>query len=410
MPLVSIVIPTTRSHLLNYSLKSALNQDCDDHEIIVLDNWSANAEGIVSQFSDDRIKYVRTPKRLSMPDNWEYGLQHARGEYITYLADDHAIVPLLISTLRREFLLHPEIKVFTWTWAGYCDESWPIADVRRKLSIPNYTGNRVIVKGSDILELLFNGNEPRTAAKIKRFLPRVQHSCFHRDIVFDALSTCGRFFHPSCPDFASGAVLLAFSKEELWIDEPFLISGSTMDSNSASWLGHGDTLARFYSEIDVPLFENVPLKSRRLTQNSVADTILNVKKALPHELEPYEFNWEGYFKNCYWEILLLKKNGIDVSDELNEFAEVLSKQSVDLQERLNAVLPTLHSELSGSRRGFVRSMIDSLPILQRLEEWVRPNRHAWGRGGVIDAEKRGLKDICDCAVYLGERLSRSEKA
>jgi len=90
-PLVSIVIPTrSRAHLLDYAIRSALNQTYRNIEVIIQDNNSTdNTPEIVEKFlSDDRVKYYRSKKDLKMQLNWERAISYASGQIIVRLDDD----------------------------------------------------------------------------------------------------------------------------------------------------------------------------------------------------------------------------------------------------------------------------------------------------------------------------------
>src|SRR5215467_7422479 len=105
-PLFSIVIPTrNRSHLLGGALKSALEQDFDDYEIVVVaNNCQDNTREVVERLQTERVKYYATDRTLTMPANWEFAWTKASGQYITYLADDDALVPTALSFLAKNTL------------------------------------------------------------------------------------------------------------------------------------------------------------------------------------------------------------------------------------------------------------------------------------------------------------------
>ena len=82
MPRFSILMPTrNRAQLLQFALQSALDQPTADLEIVVSDNDSRDdTPAVARRFNDPRVRYVRTPETLAMPDSWEFALSHATGE------------------------------------------------------------------------------------------------------------------------------------------------------------------------------------------------------------------------------------------------------------------------------------------------------------------------------------------
>lgn len=79
-PLLSVIVPTReRADTLKFAIRTILDQSTDDIELIISDNFSQdNTQEIVESFSDHRLKYFNTGKRLSMCDNWEFAFQQCR--------------------------------------------------------------------------------------------------------------------------------------------------------------------------------------------------------------------------------------------------------------------------------------------------------------------------------------------
>src|SRR5262245_35309400 len=114
-PLFSIVIPTrNRSHLLGGALKSALEQDFDDYEVVVVaNNCQDNTREVVERLQTDRVKYYETDRTLTMPANWELAWTKTSGKYVTYLPDDDALVPTTLSFLAKN-TLKDKPPVISW--------------------------------------------------------------------------------------------------------------------------------------------------------------------------------------------------------------------------------------------------------------------------------------------------------
>jgi glycosyltransferase involved in cell wall biosynthesis len=108
-PLVSIGIPTyNRSASLQRAIRSALEQDRSDIEVVVSDDGSSDdTEAVVRSIAatDARLRLIVQPRNLGHARNFEAVLTAARGEYFMWLSDDDWIdreyVSRCLEALRR---------------------------------------------------------------------------------------------------------------------------------------------------------------------------------------------------------------------------------------------------------------------------------------------------------------------
>jgi len=92
---MTVVIPTReRCATLPFALRTCIEQDYADLEILVSDNASRDdTAAVVATFHDPRIRYVNTGTRCSMTRNWEFALQRVTGDYVTFIGDDDGLLP-----------------------------------------------------------------------------------------------------------------------------------------------------------------------------------------------------------------------------------------------------------------------------------------------------------------------------
>src|SRR5580698_6500214 len=85
----SVVIPTReRPATLRHCLRTCLNQNFDDYEVIVSDNGSiAATREVVDEAASPKVRYVKTPEPLSLASSWEFAVSHAWGEYVLLIGD-----------------------------------------------------------------------------------------------------------------------------------------------------------------------------------------------------------------------------------------------------------------------------------------------------------------------------------
>jgi glycosyltransferase involved in cell wall biosynthesis len=102
-PLVSIVLPTyNRSHFIEQSIQSCINQTYSNWELIIVDDASTDeTPNIIKQYKsrDRRVKSVRHTKNRKLPAALNSGFCEAKGKYYTWVADDDNYKPYALSTL-----------------------------------------------------------------------------------------------------------------------------------------------------------------------------------------------------------------------------------------------------------------------------------------------------------------------
>jgi len=94
-PHVSVVVPTyNRAGLLRPAIKSVLAQTFTDYELIVVDDGSTDdTEEILREFSDRRMRVVRSDVNQGAPQARNRGIEAARGEWVAFLDSDDEWLP-----------------------------------------------------------------------------------------------------------------------------------------------------------------------------------------------------------------------------------------------------------------------------------------------------------------------------
>lgn len=150
-PAVSVIIPTyNRAHLIGRAIQSVLDQTYQDFEIIVVDDGSTdNTEEVVTDFNDERLRYIRLEENSgtsAAPRNT--GIKVARGKYIAFQDSDDEWLPEKLEKQMRVFeIASPEFGVI---YTGF----WRIAG-GKKTYIPS---SRITPKEGDIHNILLEGN------------------------------------------------------------------------------------------------------------------------------------------------------------------------------------------------------------------------------------------------------------
>ena len=114
--LVSIAIPAYKRTYLAEAIDSALSQDYQNIELIIVNDHSPyDLDSIVSQYHDSRIRYYKNKRNLgkrSIVLNWNRCLEYARGEFFVLLCDDDVLMPNFVTELLKLANKYPQCNVF----------------------------------------------------------------------------------------------------------------------------------------------------------------------------------------------------------------------------------------------------------------------------------------------------------
>lgn len=317
--LFSIVIPSrNRPHLVRYALRSVLDQSFDDFEIIVSENNpTEEIKGIVEKIGDKRIRYFCTKRVMSMPDSWEFGLNHSRGDYVTILGDDDAFLPHTLERIEK-IISGRDPQLVSWVFASYYHESWWNEKERNTGHIPLVSGRIYEKEGRRTLKELY---ELKETVKIPRYqLPFFLNAFCRRDLIEKIKNKFGKLFGEYAPDQSALPKCLSCAPTYLFIDQCLSIGGVAKESIglSGAHLPSMDIVGRSSIESrDKKLFKHTPL-SFPAGANFDAETLLRVREINPGLFPGIELDWKMYFVKCLNNVLVWESHGADVSREKRE--------------------------------------------------------------------------------------------
>lgn len=89
-PKVSVIMPIYNAEkFVEGAIKSVLEQDYRDYELIILDNASDDGtRECIEKFKDPRIRKIFHNTNIGMVDNFNYGINLSRGEFGVILCSD----------------------------------------------------------------------------------------------------------------------------------------------------------------------------------------------------------------------------------------------------------------------------------------------------------------------------------
>lgn len=330
--LFSIVIPTrNRAELLRTALHSALRQTFDDYEIVVSDNCSQdNTPEIVRELQTSRVRYVRVDRPLSMPDHWEFALDQARGEYVTFLCDDDAVTAAGLDRVAAAIASH-QSKLLVLGSAKYYGSNWFDPAFRNVGVVPPHSGQEIECQSHETLKRIFE-------CRVLEQAPRMINSFGHRETMLRLRAEAKRMFL-MCPDYSFAAFMLTDVPSWTYLDEPLHVQGVFAEGiGSSQYYNRGEPSREFIREFgETNLLKRVPLQVPVVT-NYIAETLLMCKERMGRRLRGYEIQQASYFIGCWQDLSVHELNGIDVEADKDEVLRVLARQPETVRDAVLSII------------------------------------------------------------------------
>jgi glycosyltransferase involved in cell wall biosynthesis len=282
MPFISVLVPTReRCETLHYALKTLCDQEFSDVEFIVSDNFSNDdTAGVVKRFDDPRIRYIRTPQRLSMTENFCFALGHAQGTYVTVLGDDDGFTPGALSVLAK-WALQTGADAIKWHAASYYWPNHSRPERRGALEVPLLTADWNV-----------SAKAAFTAGKwgLLRWdiLPIIYGGLVKLEVMNRIRALTGEYLLSHIPDVYSAFAISGTIDRYIYTEYPFStlgFSGRSMASAyHSSWttgeINSSDTFSVFLQESDVALHPDFQGGDLRLESAAMLDCLYRVRDSI----------------------------------------------------------------------------------------------------------------------------------
>lgn len=87
---VSVIVPVYNTEIyLRKCIDSLLNQSFKDYEIIIINDCSkGNADEIIGEYNDKKIKYIKNKVNKGIGYNRNLGIKRAKGDYVCFIDSD----------------------------------------------------------------------------------------------------------------------------------------------------------------------------------------------------------------------------------------------------------------------------------------------------------------------------------
>lgn len=393
---INVIIPTReRADTLYYCLKSVLNQNYDNINIIVSDNFSQdNTREIVSSIADARVKYINTGKRISMSHNWEFALNHVSEGWVTFLGDDDGILPGGIARVVN-IINETGVKAITSKWGFYF---WPgSTEFENQLTIPLTTGYEIRISEKWLAKLMY-GKANYTD------LPYIYTGGFSDiSIINAARNKNGEFICSMIPDVYSAIALASIVDRYVMINEPVTVMGVSSHSTGASNFGASksqEAAQIFYSESNIPFHSRLGservksiriiiyecyLQSLHLHNDALKINMLDqLRLAMAQSNRDYSNELLYYCRN------VASKNGIDM-ELINDGG--MKQKLIRLSILINAVFSIFKCQTIEASKYFVKDVFGASQLSRTIHKYYTTDKHS-GTYRLISLVAKKL-----CSIY-----------
>jgi glycosyltransferase involved in cell wall biosynthesis len=369
MTRITVIIPTReRCETLGASIRTCVEQDYDNLEIIVSDNASQDdTEAVVHSFSDPRLRYIKTDRPLGMTANFEFALRHANPGYIVYIGDDDGLMPGA-ATIVADLIKQTGAEAIVSCFLRY---AWPthlIDKARNRLQFHKVDHK---FEYSDPRSELATLISFRPGGRVQYWeLPMIYHG-FVSSAVVERAKRDGRYFHSINPDIYAALANSLVASKFLRLHWPLTIEGSSGRSTGASSSSGVDHAAesRFLAENDLPFSPDlVYAPSIHLL---IAEAYLQVRSRFPDACKDHDFS---IARVCG--VALRGASGPNKDRITQAVNEILAKHKIAAVDT-----ETLFSRMNSTWRRFVDAFT----------------------GGEIDCEIFGVHDVYQASL-LGHHL------
>jgi hypothetical protein len=133
VPRYSVLLPTRNgADALGSAIRSVLEQDYDDFELVISDNASEDAtpEVLAPYESHPRVRLLRQRRALEVAESWNAALAASSGERVMLLGDDDALLPGYFERVDALFERHrdPDVvfhNAYCFAYTGFAGSSVP---------------------------------------------------------------------------------------------------------------------------------------------------------------------------------------------------------------------------------------------------------------------------------------------
>jgi len=226
-----VVIPTrNRAEIAVNAIRSVLDQPVENMKVLVSDNSTSETDrealfAFCATLSDDRLRYVRPPQPMAIPNHWDWVIEQALARYdashFTFLSDRMMFRKGALKELLDLAALYPN-KIITYNHDRICDDTRPIR-------IEQYPATEKLLEVETLhMSRLFS------QAYLHHGLPRMLNCLVPRGVFERVRHRFGNIFSSIAPDLNFSVRCLEMEESILFFDKSPLFHYALNRSTGAS--------------------------------------------------------------------------------------------------------------------------------------------------------------------------------
>lgn len=368
----SIVIPVRNNiNTVGSTLRTCLEQDFEDYEILVSDNsddGNGNIPGLLhSQFDSEKIRYIKTPRVLPITKSFEYAYMQADGDFLIPLgADDGLLLRALpeLDRIRRKLEKKESINILSWDRIHYVWEGMSESGQEGQFIIPRpYRREEDPVEPRDSQAML---KWVMTDPGRMYGLPLLYiNSGMKKEYLYTMLERTGAILDGHSQDLYTGIVNLALNEHFYHIKKPVTMAAlSSHSSGATSIIGNvsdeivEDRRGEFFACNDLYPMPRDSENLFMMSDGDVANLLTQILRVIDMECIPLEWvneiDWHAMGRNIYEQMQYMDINKYKVEKHLLKSVALFSQPAADeLQREITAgVIQNNRFELVKERRYF----------------------------------------------------------
>lgn len=359
----SIVLPTKdRVLLLEPLIKSILDQDFKDFELIISDNSDTEeTQDLLTRFQDKRINNTRTGG-LKMADNWDQSIKLASGKYMLLFSDKMLIKKGALKYLHN-YLENNPAECVTWDLDISCDKE-KVFFKSSQLDHKSKINSKELIK-----KIILSDYHSYDVA------PFHCNSCISVKLLNKIRSQSGRISHQLNPDYTFSYQVVLNVQEIHRLEKSLVIlrqqdletgygngfsqikkteAGDDFMKNNEDWV------KRTGERIEIPVHGNKFIIDMMLKD---LYEILKIFDVNPETYATLDERVISYYCRTLDEIYWRIKMGVNMNDEYACWKESLLNEKQPTQKKVNEYLISLRFQII---KIYLTNFIKSLPGISNV--------------------------------------------